>query len=267
VTGPTVDYASFRYIHTEVTDGIATVRCADPNDERFVTEAHPMHRELRDIFGVLGDDDDVTAVVFSGGTDSFCPFPELRSLDQLLVADPRAAGRLQREAAQIAEALISFAKPLVASVAVDAMGMGCQVALFCDFIVTTPTTRFQDTHVKLGLASGDGAVVVWPLVMGLGRARRHLLRGYRLTGQELSDLDLVETLVDRPEEVHPQALILAGQIAAIPPVAFAATKAALNQWLRLGSLLGLGLSAGLETATYESPEFMARRLQSRRTDP
>jgi enoyl-CoA hydratase len=253
---------SGRYVTAERDGAVATVHIADPNDEHFVRDAHPMHRELRDIFPALLDDPEVAGVVIAGGAESFCPFPTLANLDALLASRPGAAQALQREAREIVERLIAFDKPLVAAVSAPAVGFGAQLAFLADFVVAARGSYFQDTHVRLGLTAGDGATAVWPLVMGLGRARRHVLRGHPLSAEDADELGLVAELTDEPAGVLPAARKLAAKLAELPGPAYAGTKHALNQWLRLGAGVALEVAAAHQLATYDSPEFRARRASA-----
>lgn len=259
------------YVSYEVRNGIAFVTIRTPNDERLVPERHPMHREFRDIFPTLADDPAVSAVVIVGGEDAFIPFPDLDQLDSLLTTHPEMAAGLQREARQIVDNIIDFEKPLVAAVRSDARGMGAQIALLSDFIVAVDSAMFQDTHVRLGLTSGDGATVVWPLVMGLAKARKHILRGHPIGARELHELGIVTDLVTSTDHVLGIATDLAGKLAELPAMAYRSTKLALNQWLRLGSTLTLPLAGSAQVTSYDSPEFLALRQKARdaasRKDP
>jgi len=253
------ELARWRYLDVEEDAGIAVVRMLDPNDEHFVEKHHPMHREIRDVFPALADDRDVKAVVLAGGTSSFCPFPTLANLGALLTEHPDAPRTLQREARQIVDHIIDFEKPLVSAVAADARGMGAQVALLGDFIVASRGVVFQDTHTRLGLVSGDGATVIWPLIMGLARARRHVLRGLPLVAEDLFELGVVSELADDPASTLRLARELARKLAGQPRDAFTGTKLALNQWLRLGANLTVPMASTVEIASYWSPEFTALR--------
>jgi enoyl-CoA hydratase len=252
------------YIHVTTSDnGIAIVRIDDPNDENYVKHSHPMHRELRDTFPALAGDPAVRGVIIAGGEDQFYPVPSMRSLDTIMDAKPGIEIVLQREARDIAHNLIDFPKPIVAAVSNVAHGMGAQIALLCDFIVASRNVTFQDTHTRLGLTSGDGGTLIWPLVVGLARARRYVLRGHPLPAEMADEMGLLAELVDTPEQVIPAAEVLVGKLVALPQIAYETTKFALNQWLRLGATVSLDVASALEVQSYASPEFTARRLESR----
>jgi enoyl-CoA hydratase len=249
------------YVTVECRDGIGIVRIDDCNDAYFVSERHPMHRQLRDVFGVLATDQAVRAAVIAGGTDQFCPPPSLSNLKALLAAVPSMPAVLQDEARSIVGNILSFPKPLIAAVAAPATGFGAQVALLADFIVTYRDAVFQDAHVRVGLAAGDGGTLAWPLAMGLAKARHHVLRGHPLSGTEANDLGLIEDLVDTPEEVLPASLLLAARLTRLPAGAYAATKAGLNGWLTMSLPAVFDIVNRAEIDSYASEHFQ-RMLES-----
>jgi enoyl-CoA hydratase len=254
------------YVGLSVQDGVATVRLSDPNDDRFVSESHPMHREVRDLFPRLDDDQSVHAVIWAGHERLFYPLPDLSRLSALLETNACAAARLQLEATQIVRSIISFRKPMIAAVAGPAIGLGAQIAFLSDFLVVARGAYFQENHVRAGLTSGDGATAIWPLVMGLARARRHILRGSRLSAEEADALGLVAELADDPADVMRRSNSLARELAALPSDAFWTTKLALNRWIGLGASASSDFAAALQIATYSSPEFI-QSLRAAAADP
>jgi enoyl-CoA hydratase len=252
VTGP-----ARKYVHVTNDDGIATVRLDDPNDVNYVKHLHPMHRELRDTIPALGTDPDVDAIIIAGGEKEFYPVPTMRSLATILQAHPHMGAVLQREARDIVRNLIDCTKPVVAAVPTVAHGMGAQIAFLCDFVVSARGVRFQDTHTRLGLTSGDGATLVWPLLVGMPQAKRFVLRGHPLMAEELDHMGLLAELTETPEEVLPAAEQIARKLAALPKASFQTTKFAMNQWFRFGATVSLEVASAYEVGTYNSPEFVA----------
>jgi enoyl-CoA hydratase len=260
-----MSWREFEYVGTKLSDGVATVTISDPNDDSFVQRAHPMHRELRDIFTLLDDDPEVSVIVLAGGKHEFCPVPSLDLLDELLTARPGIAAELQAEARDLVMGMLELRKPLIAAVSKPAMGMGAQLAFVSDFLIASRDVTFRDSHVRLGLTSGDGATLIWPLLMGLARARRHILTGEPLTAGEAHEIGLVAELVERPEDVEAASLALAQKLATLPVEAYATTKRSLNGWLRAAAAKTLETAAEAQIATYESPEFLRRREAARRS--
>ncbi|MFT3866735.1 MAG: enoyl-CoA hydratase-related protein [Solirubrobacterales bacterium] len=252
---------SGRFVGATTTDGIAVVRIGDPNGPDFVAARHPMHRELRDVFSLLADDESVRAVVLTGAGEQFCPAPTLGNLDALLSASDQAARDLQREAREIVANVIAFPKPLVAAVNGPAYGMGAQLALLADFVVAWRGAELRDLHVRLGLTAGDGGTLVWPLAVGLPRARRMLLRSEPLAVEEAEELGLIAELADSPAAAVAQAEALARSLVDLPAFAYSSTKAALNRWLALGEP-SFEIASAFQEHAYESDEFSRRRRRA-----
>jgi enoyl-CoA hydratase len=89
----------------------------------------------------------------------------------------------------------------------------------------------MDGHTKLGVAAGDHAVLVWPLLCGLAKAKYHLLLCEPVDGETAERIGLVSLCVPE-DEVEERALEIAQRLAAGSQAAIAHTKLALNNWLR-----------------------------------
>ena len=77
-----------------------------------------------------------------------------------------------------------------------------ELALLCDVVLAANHATFQDApHFPSGLVPGDGVHVVWPMLLGLNRARYFLMTGQELSANEALDLGVVN-------EVMPQADLL-----------------------------------------------------------
>lgn len=237
--------------------GIAVVTIGDPNDESFVADKHPMHRELRDVFPSLEEDADVKAVVLVGGAEEFCPPPSLENLRALLEQDAGAAERLQQEAKDIVLNMLALSKPLVAAVSAQASGVGAQLAFSADFLVMARGTTLRDTHVRIGLAAGDGATLVWPLSVGLPTARKHILTGSPLPAEEAHRLGALYRLVDEPSKVKDAAVALAEKLVRSDAQAFAASKQALNGWLIAAASEVLEPVNKAQVESFNGPGFAA----------
>jgi enoyl-CoA hydratase len=105
------------------------------------------------------------------------------------------------------------------------------VGLLADISIATPSARIIDGHTKLGVAAGDHAAIVWPLLCGLAKAKYHLLLCEPLDGVEAERIGLVSLCVP-DEELDERALAIARRLAAGSRAALSHTKLALNNWLR-----------------------------------
>ncbi len=75
-------------------------------------------------------------------------------------------------------------KPIIAAINGDAIGLAATHALLCDITVMAEDARIGDTHVsRVGLVAGDGGTVIWPLLIGINKAKEYLIRGTLLKGR------------------------------------------------------------------------------------
>ncbi|TDD65379.1 enoyl-CoA hydratase/isomerase family protein [Actinomadura rubrisoli] len=189
------------------------------------------HRELAGIWRDVDADDDVRAVVVRGEGTAFSAGGDLSMIEQMM-DDHAARRRIMREARDIVMNVVNCSKPVVSAVQGPAVGAGLAVALLADISVAGRTAKIIDGHTRLGVAAGDHAALVWPLLCGLAKAKYYLLLNDVLTGEEAERIGLVSVCVD-DGEVHERALEIAGRLAAGPAEALSFTKHALNNWLRM----------------------------------
>jgi enoyl-CoA hydratase len=100
-----------------------------------------------------------------------------------------------------------------------------------DVSIIGDDVRLTDGHIRLGVAGGDHAVAIWPLLCGMAKAKYYLLTADFLDGREAERIGLVSRSVPT-DEVLPTALSVAERLARGPRDATRLTKRALNHWLR-----------------------------------
>jgi enoyl-CoA hydratase len=189
------------------------------------------HRELAEIWRDVDADDEVRAVVVRGEGTAFSAGGDLAMIEEMM-ADYAVRSRILREARDIVYNVINCAKPVVSAIQGPAVGAGLAVALLADISVAGRSAKIIDGHTRLGVAAGDHAAIVWPLLCGLAKAKYHLLLCEPLTGAEAERIGLVSVSVD-DDEVHDRALEIAAKLADGAPQALQFTKYALNNWLRM----------------------------------
>jgi len=188
------------------------------------------HRELAEIWKAIADDDATRAVVVRGADGAFSAGGDLDLV--LDIANDHATRlRVFHEARDLVYNVIDCPKPIVSAMAGPAVGAGLAVGLLADVSLATPTARILDGHTKLGVAAGDHAVIVWPLLCGLAKAKYHLLLCEPLDGAEAERIGLVSLCVPE-DELEERALEIATRLAAASQPAIRHTKLALNNWLR-----------------------------------
>jgi enoyl-CoA hydratase len=222
-------YASYERLKIDwAAEGVLRVTISAPGRLNAVDATG--HRELSQIWQDADADDDVRAIVVRGEGTAFSAGGDLAMIEEM-VADHEVRSRVLREARDIVYNVINCAKPVVSAIQGPAVGAGLAVALLADISVAGRTARIIDGHTRLGVAAGDHAAIVWPLLCGLAKAKYHLLLCETLTGEEAERIGLVSVCVD-DDQVHDKAIEIAGRLAQGAAQAIQFTKYALNNWLR-----------------------------------
>ena len=105
--------------------------------------------------------------------------------------------RVLREARDLVYNLVNCSKPVVS--AGPAVGAGLVIGLLADISVAARSARIIDGHTRLGVAGGDHAAIVWPLLCGMAKAKYHLLLCEPVSGEEAEWIGLVSRCVDDAE--------------------------------------------------------------------
>lgn len=209
------------------------------------------HGELAEIWRDVDRDPDTRAVVIRGEGDAFSAGGDLAMVEEM-TADYEMRMRTLREARDIVRNLIDCSKPVVSAIQGPVVGAGLAVALLADISVAGRGARIIDGHTRLGVAAGDHAAIIWPLLCGMAKAKYYLLLCEPMTGEEAERVGLVSLCVD-DDAVHDTAARIAAKLADGAQHALRGTKYALNNWLRLAGPT-FDTSLGLEFLGFSGPD-------------
>lgn len=209
-------------------DGILLVTISRPDKLNALREVD--HDRLATIWSEFDDRDDVRVIVVTGEGRAFSAGGDLAFV-QGLTTDDRARANAWWAARGIVRGLLDCRKPVVSALEGVAVGAGNAVALMADICVAAEDAKIIDGHLAFGASPGDHAAFLWPLAMGIQRARGKLLLGEALTGAEAAELGLVYEAVPGGKTLD-RAMELAAKIARFDPFAVQATKVSVNGILR-----------------------------------
>lgn len=164
--------------------------------------------------------DDVRAVLVTSTGPAFCTGADLQGAADLDVRAVDLANRVVR-------AITSTDKPVVAAVPGVAAGFGLSIALACDLVVAARSASFLLAFTRVGLMPDGGATATVAAAVGRARAMRMALLAESLPAEDAYAAGLVSHLVPDEELAATTEAILA-RLAEGPPLAFAATKKAVN---------------------------------------
>jgi enoyl-CoA hydratase len=100
--------------------------------------------------------------------------------------NPEEIGRILDEARDLVYNILRCDKPIVSAINGAAVGAGLVVALLADVSIAAESARLADGHVRLGVAAGDHAAIVWPLLVGMAKAKYYLMTGDFVSGKRPS---------------------------------------------------------------------------------
>lgn len=180
--------------------------------------------ELHARVSALAASRDVSVLVLTGEGRAFCAGMDLRAV----VDDADAALRLLRSLADLTLGLRALPMVTVARVNGAAIGGGCGLACVCDIAVTHAESRMGFPEVDLGVC--PAVVAPWLVKkVGPGVARRILLTGGLMSGQEAHACGIVNHVVASREELDAAAASLVTRLAGGGPNSLRATKQLLNE--------------------------------------
>ncbi len=206
-----------------------------------------MHTELANIAREADNDGDVKVLVLTGAGRAFCAGGDFSG-------DSPISGRSGlKETGEIVNLMLDCSIPVISAVKGYAMGLGATIALLADIVVAGKSATFADTHVNMGIGAGDGGQVIWPLLMGVNRAKYYLMTGDRVTGEDAERAGLVNFVVE-DDEVLDKALEIADRLAAGPGLAISASKVGINAYIKMVSNLVLPVSFAQEMQTFRSAD-------------
>ena len=252
------DYGRYQFIKVEREAGVLTLTLNRP--DRLNAVNAQLHRELEEIFEDVRRDE-ARAIVLTGAGRAFCVGADLKETSAM-TENPTD---ILWQARRLMNNMLWVDQPIIAAVNGDAVGLGATLALFCDVIYAAEGARFADTHVRAGLVAGDGGAIIWPMLVGLAKAKEYVLTGDLISAMEAERIGLINKVLPS-ERLLFEATELARRLAGGPPKAIQWTKLAMNKQLRdqVNLVIDLSLSLeGLSMYTEDQKEAVRAFLEKR----
>jgi enoyl-CoA hydratase len=197
---------------------------------KLPTAGHEGHAELAEIWRDVSRDDSVRAAVLRGEGLGFSGGGDL-SLVEDMARDFDVRSRVWKEARDLVYNVINCDKPIVSAMHGPAVGAGLVAGLLADISIASKTAKIVDGHTRLGVAAGDHAAIIWPLLCGMAKAKYYLLLCEPVSGEEAERIGLVSLAVEE-DQLLSKAYEVADRLANGSQSAIRWTKYALNNWLR-----------------------------------
>ena len=213
-----------------------------------------LHTEFVEIWKTIDADPSVHVAVVTGAGRAFSAGGDLgmvenayRNYDEVI--------RILDEARDLVYNMLHCDTPIISAINGAAVGAGLVIGLLADISIAAENARLADGHVRMGVAAGDHAAIVWPLLCGMAKAKYYLMTGEFVSGREAERIGLVSLCVPDAELLD-KAQEVATKIATGSRHAIKFTKRALNQWLlKAGPIFDHSLA--LEMLGFFAEDMMA----------
>lgn len=209
-------------------DGVVVITIRRPDKLNALSEIE--HDAFASIWATFDHRPDVRCIVVTGEGKAFSAGGDLDFVHGVTTDDEIRANAWWA-ARGIVRGVLECRKPVISALEGVSVGAGNAIALVADICIAADDAKIIDGHLAFGASPGDHAAFLWPLAMGINRARGRLLLGEALSGAEAAQLGLVYEAVPRGSTLE-RALELARRIAAFDPFAVQATKVSVNGLLR-----------------------------------
>jgi enoyl-CoA hydratase len=209
---------SYEYVLSERDGPVGVVTINRPRQLNALSSA--VLAELVDALEGHDRDDEVHAIVLTGGPTVFAAGADLKEFSSSSVVDMLAGNRVA-----LFDRVRLISKPVIAAVNGYALGGGCELAMLCDMIIASESARFGQPEINVGLMPGAGGTQRLARTIGKAKAMELVLTGAPIDAQTAERIGLVNRVVPA-EQVIEEAKELGRAIATKPPISVRHAKQA-----------------------------------------
>ena len=242
------DYVELKIRRLE--PGILEIVMGEEGGKLSITTAR-MHGEMARIWLDIDRDPETRVAILRGAGKGFSAGGDLAMVEEM-TRDFAVRARVWREAKDLVYNLINCSKLVVSAMHGPAVGAGLVCGLLADISIAAKNARIIDGHTRLGVAAGDHAALIWPLLCGMAKAKYYLLLCETISGEDAERLGIV-SLTCEESELQAKALEVARKLASGAQTALRWTKYSLNNWLRMAGP-AFDASLALEVLGFTGPE-------------
>ena len=206
------------------------LRITFSNPKSFNSVDAETHTQMTDIWRDIDRDPDINAVIVTGEGKAFSAGGDFGLIEKM-TGNFEEIMKTWKEAKDLVYNIINCNKPIISAINGPAAGAGLVVGILADISIAGKRAKIVDGHPRLGVAAGDVAAIIWPLLCGMAKAKYYLLTCKPVSGEEAERIGLVSLCVE-DDELQETALNIATEMANGAQSALRWTKYSLNNWLR-----------------------------------
>jgi enoyl-CoA hydratase/carnithine racemase len=256
-------------VELTIEQSVATIALNRPEVRNAIDDQ--MRTEFMAALQRVTDDDAVRAVVLTGKGKAFCAGGDISGMQQRLRAPSGRIAyngwRRQKRTHQLVSLLHGLPKPTIAAVNGAASGLGCDLALCCDFIIASTAASFAMSFLQRGLVPDGGSLYCLPRRVGLPRAKELIFSARTVPAEEALAIGLADRL-SPADNLLKDAHDWAVQLSQGSSVAMALSKSVLDRAFELteDQILDLGREAqAICYTTSEHHEAVAAFLNKKKS--
>ena len=208
----------------EIEENIGVITLNRP--EKFNSVIRELALSFQDSLDECNNNDEIRAVYITGNGRAFCAGQDLAE-----VVDPNGPelGEIvSQHFNPIITRIRSLKKPVVAAVNGVAAGAGANIALACDIVVAAESASFIQAFSKIGLIPDSAGTYFLPRLIGMQKASALIMLGDKVTATEAERMNMIYKVFP-DDEFAAASWAMAKQLAAMPTLALALSKQALNE--------------------------------------
>jgi enoyl-CoA hydratase len=224
-----------------------------------------MRNEIVDTLKDAGSDDQIRAVILTGGTKVFCAGVDVKDSPVPTQLWDKISPKRTYSYYYIIE---DMGKPVIAAIAGYCVGGGLELACTCDIRIAAENAILGDGHSRLGVIGGGGSTQRLPRLIGIAKAKELIFSGEPIEAKEAERIGLVNKVVPT-ESLLEEAKKLAELYKARPPIVLKLIKAAINDGIQMGLAQGLDYEAKCATLvslTEDAKEGFKAFLEKRKPE-
>jgi enoyl-CoA hydratase len=245
-----MDYSSYRDLKIRSLEpGILEIVMGE--EGRLAVATARAHAEMAQVWLDVDRDAGTRVAILRGAGKGFSAGGDMAMVEEM-TRDFDVRTRVWREARDLVYNMLNCSKIIVSAIHGPAVGAGLAAALMADISIASRNAKLIDGHTRLGVAAGDHAAIIWPLLCGMAKAKYYLLTCDTISGEEAERLGLI-SMVCEETQLKEKALEVARKLAAGPQTALRWTKYSLNNWLRMAGP-AFDASLALEVLGFTGPE-------------
>ena len=216
--------------------GILTVRFHKDDGEFSWSLA--THREVSTLWNYIGMDPENKVIIITGTGASFHERTDYE-LDTLAGMDPLTWSLLHQDAKKIVMDLVEIEQPIICALN-GPVSTFSQIPLLCDIVLATPEATISEALHLPHVIPGDGHHIIWPMLLGLNRAKYLLFTRKALSARQALEEGLVSEIVEH-DGLLKRATELARELLEINPIALRYLRPVLMQNVKRALLDGVSM--------------------------